>query len=300
VAGYLEKFVDAHAGPAQRQSRLVSAGRKLYEEAAPPVFREALWSLVDDGNPPKTIAIYSDEPAYPWEIIIPTRDDAARQPLGVEFAVGRWINKEHLPAVPRLKLVDATVIAPLYDDDPLLQAAEEAKYVREQYDGVEVDPPSPGYDEVAEALAECRGTLVHFVGHGETGGQAFRLGNHEALDALDLGGWDAARAAFASRPPLVFINACQAARQKPGLTVPDSLPRAFMELHAGCVIAPIWDVEDAAAHQVATEFYETAVNQPWTPYAEIMRQIRAKAYGPHGGVDTYAAYCFFGDPLARA
>ena len=33
-------------------------------------------------------------------------------------------------------------------------------------------------------------------------------------------------------------------------------------------------------------------------HAELMKQIRAKAYAQ--AVDSYAAYCFYGDPMASA
>ena len=41
------------------------------------------------------------------------------------------------------------------------------------------------------------------------------------------------------------------------------------------------------------------LKSPDRPFAEIIRDIRAKAYDESAVVeDTYAAYCFYGDPLA--
>jgi len=37
--------------------------------------------------------------------------------------------------------------------------------------------------------------------------------------------------------------------------------------------------------------------EPTRPFAAILRDIRRKAYEP-GARDTYAAYCFYGDPAA--
>jgi len=48
------------------------------------------------------------------------------------------------------------------------------------------------------------------------------------------------------------------------------------------------------------EFYKEAKENPRVPFSEIIRQQRAKAYDAAIGEDTYAAYCFYGDPLAAA
>jgi hypothetical protein len=56
-------------------------------------------------------------------------------------------------------------------------------------------------------------------------------------------------------------------------------------------------VKDSIAHEVAVEFYTEALANPKRPFADILRDIRAKAYADDAGEDTYAAYCFYGDPL---
>ena len=60
-------------------------------------------------------------------------------------------------------------------------------------------------------------------------------------------------------------------------------------------------VRDSIAFNVAERFY-AAVKEAQTggarSYADILREIRALAYDPAVAEDTYAAYCFYGDPLA--
>jgi hypothetical protein len=63
-------------------------------------------------------------------------------------------------------------------------------------------------------------------------------------------------------------------------------------------VAPLWSVKDTIAHEIAMDFYTRAKDDKSTPFAEILRQQRAKAYDPAIAEDTYAAYCFYGDPLA--
>ena len=50
---------------------------------------------------------------------------------------------------------------------------------------------------------------------------------------------------------------------------------------------------------MAVTFYDTVKKKPGTPFANIVRELRAKAYA-EGGEDSYAAYCFYGDPHAAA
>jgi len=67
---------------------------------------------------------------------------------------------------------------------------------------------------------------------------------------------------------------------------------------ASAVVAPLWSVKDSIAHEVAMTFYQRMKAEPKTPLAEILRDLRKRSYAETGGEDTYAAYCFYGDPLA--
>jgi hypothetical protein len=65
------------------------------------------------------------------------------------------------------------------------------------------------------------------------------------------------------------------------------------------VIAPLWSVDDEVAFKVATAIYDALKESPPPTFAEVIRAIRARAYvGAEAGTDSYAAYCFYGDPLA--
>ena len=64
-------------------------------------------------------------------------------------------------------------------------------------------------------------------------------------------------------------------------------------------MAPLWSVEDNIANRVANEFYDQIVATPGVPFGAAFQSIRSKAYAKTGGPDTYAAYCFYGDPTAK-
>jgi CHAT domain-containing protein len=103
---------------------------------------------------------------------------------------------------------------------------------------------------------------------------------------------------FQESQPMVFLNACEIGRPEPALVGVEGFAKSFIALGARCVIAPLWSVKDSIAHQVATEFYQRMSQEPGLPLAAILRDIRRKAYEEDGGEDTYAAYTFYGDPLA--
>jgi hypothetical protein len=120
-----------------------------------------------------------------------------------------------------------------------------------------------------------------------------------SLVAGDLPDWEAAREALGARRTLIFLNACDVARQRPSLIGTDGLASGFAELGAAAVVAPLWTVDDEAAHGVAQRFYDLLKSKRPQSLAAILRKIRQMAYDGKGS-DTHAAYCLFGDPRAIA
>ena len=105
---------------------------------------------------------------------------------------------------------------------------------------------------------------------------------------------------FAKKRPVVFLNACEVGRGAPALVGLGGFVSSFIRLGATAVIAPLWSVDDVAAHAIAEEFYRAVKERPGTPFSRIFSEIRAKAYDRKIAEDTYAAYCFYGDPYAAA
>lgn len=279
---------------------LRGAGGDLFA-AAPANFQEAFWKLIDAGVVLRTIAIVSEEPYVPWELMVPKRfREKAREPLGVEFSIGRWAGKR-IAAERKISLRDSAVIAPMYDGDDVLQTAEdEAAFVTRCYPGKMFRPAL--YDDVVKAL-KYGSSLIHFVCHGKdvgTGGQKLKLDNNESISAVAVAGLDGVEETFLKTRPIVFLNACELGRGNPALVGPGGFAARFIGLGAAAVIAPLWSVEDDIAHQIALDFYGALKERPDLPMAEVFSSIRAKAYDGSAGKDTYAAYCFYGDPLATA
>ena len=83
-----------------------------------------------------------------------------------------------------------------------------------------------------------------------------------------------------------------------GLAGGAGFPRSFGTIGAHGIIAPLWPVDDGLARKVAVELYTEALKPEAKSIAEILRRIRRRGYEKEDA-DTFAAYCFFGDPCAR-
>ncbi|MGO7689956.1 CHAT domain-containing protein [Rhizobium ruizarguesonis] len=299
VSGFMQRFTDDNTPPTQLVAELIGAGKLLFE-ASPSIFQKAYWDLAGQDGSVKSIAVVSEEAFVPWELMVPTGGPEGMEresALGVDCTVGRWIYKSKAPR-QTLRLTNSTIVAPSYSgSQTLAQSGPEANAVNLAFPGKIVRPAS--FDEVASELKQSR-SLVHFVCHGkdETAkGQLLLLDGGQQLTDTGLRGILGLKEAFAKRAPVVFLNACEVGRGNPALIGPRGFAAQFIKLGALAVIAPLWSVEDSIAHEIALEFYLKAKARSGRPLAEIFQEIRKRAY--QSGRDSYAAYCFFGDPLAR-
>jgi hypothetical protein len=303
VTGFMDRFTAAGTPREQLISELKGVGVILFE-AAPENFRQVFWELIDQKKPLETIAIVSAEPFVPWELMVPCRSSPAyerRLPLGVEFSIGRWTDEKTVAPSRTLNIVDSSVIAPAYSGSMILRnSLPEAQMVVAQYPG-EIIRPAP-FASVGKELGTVSRSLIHFVCHGKDspgGIQCIRLDDGEELSSANVLGIDGIGELFAKKRPVVFLNACEVGRTTPSLVGLGGFVASFIKLGATAVIAPLWSVEDAIAHEIAVEFYREIKSDPTRPVSQIFKKIRTRGYDPSSGKDTYVAYCFYGDPGAR-
>ncbi len=299
VLGRMVGFTLAGVTSQARRAALVGAGLDLFK-AAPDNFREVYWALRDQGLPHASLLVVSSEPFVPWELMIPSRDGMEDSvPLGVTSAVGRWVDPKQVSPPQTLKLDSSYVIAPTYDDSRRLGfAAGEASYVCEAFSGRRI---SPALFAVIEAvLAKGGASLLHVICHGNDGGpeQVIDLDPDEKLTDGMLPGMTSTKAALRAARPMVFLNACQVGRQRPALVGTGGFAARFIDCGASAVVAPIWSVKDSVAAHVARLFYEEVKASPGKPFAAILSDLRRRAYLGPDPEDSWAAYCFYGDPLA--
>jgi len=299
VASKLAAFVQQKSAPALAAA-LRGAGLGFFEKA-PENFRKAFWQLIDSGTPLRTILIVTAERYIPWELMVPQRNDSSepRAPLGVEFAIGRWITEKHDPPPRVVQITDSFLIYPNYSDpERILQhAGNEAKFVEDNFNGHRIDPAI--FATLEARFKEGGASLLHFICHGSSteAEQYLDLENDEKLNVDQVRGMKGIRAACQNKRSFVFLNACEVGRKEPALTGSDGFAPCFIRMGASAVIAPLWSIEDKIAPEIAMDFYGEALKYPRRAFADIMRSIRERAYGDDGR-DTYAAYAFYGDPAA--
>lgn len=311
IARWLDRFVDRTQLAEKRRAALRQAGRTFWK-SAPRIFKTVLLELISAREEAgeaalATIYITSDEPVLPWELMLPAlpqlgggeRDRAA--PLGVEFAVGRWLRGDATSPPQLLPVTDSVFIAPTYDaPDRQLDPAVELDTLRTHFD---IDQPkSASYSALDQYFAEHDASLIHFVCHGQNlaDSEVLLLDRDEQCTAADVRDSTGFARACSTRKPLVFINACDAGQHNIALGAGGSgFPMAFSELGARAVIAPLWPVSKLNAPKVAKELYERAFAAKDTPLAAIVAELRERAFTEPEFDDSWAAYCFFGDPCAR-
>lgn len=300
VSTLLSAIVDEKDSEAARRRALATAGYELWD-AAPANFREALWALVDAGRKPANIYIASVEPTIPWELMIPTRHNGKlpdeMEPLGVEFAIGRWSRSDGSAPPPTTSPIKSCVIAPRYSGSRVLNTSGEVAYVVDRMNGALVAPAT--VDHIDDWFASNPASLLHFACHGAADVQdddAIYLDREEVLRSKTLRALVGLKTMCKQHRPIVFVNACDTGRMTPSLAGGAGFPRAFGDIGARAVIAPLWPVDDKLAHEVAIELYDAGLATDAPPLAEILRRIRKRAYDELNA-DTYAAYSFYGDPL---
>ena len=242
----------------------------------PDDFHDFYWKELHDQD--VSIAIYSQEPYIPWELVKPQRERGGEQAefLGVSFRMARW--KQALPFPDPLTVSGFSVIAPEYGPAsgvrPLPAAQDEAKDLVSEFGATIV----PGDRASVRALLESDGgiQLIHFAGHGEYDPESkddtvIRLSD-QALVPLDI---NRATIGRTSRP-LVFLNACEVGEQGWALTRIGGWAEAFCDVGFSGFVGPYWAVNDRVARKAANLYY-SALSDGRT-VGEALRDIRRQFY----------------------
>jgi hypothetical protein len=297
VTSFMSNFTDADKSPEQLKAALKGAGIEMFK-SSPKNFKEAFWRLIDSNRSPETIQVITDEPHFLWELMVPTRGSERRSALGIDFTIARWVTGNATTPSQQIPITDSYVIAPAYQGNNKLKFAEaECKMVCDKFHGEPIQPAT--FDNIISRLQEKGVSLLHFACHGkavDNSNQMIELDEDAALTTVELLGSEVFASYFRSKQPLVFLNACEVGRQQAALTGAGGFPAVMIGLGARAVIAPAWSVKDTIAHEIATWFYNELETNPGKSFAAILQEIRKEAYDK--GEDTYAAYCFFGNPLA--
>ena len=237
----------------QRFSRAESLGLALWRDL-PPDFQRFYWEELHGHD--WSIAIYSQEPYIPWELIRPQKESGEQADfLGISFRIARWKQAVRFP--DPLIVSGFSVIAPVYTAEsgapPLPGAQAEADALVAEFGATRV---AGELGAVTDLLESTRGVqLLHFAGHGDFDPEAQ---NDTVIKLADqsLVPEDIYRANLgrASRP-LVFLNACEVGEEGWALTRIGGWAEAFTDVGFSGFIGPYWAVNDTIARKAALLFY---------------------------------------------
>jgi len=134
---------------------------------------------------------------------------------------------------------------------------------------------------------------VHFACHGEVSPatpsmNGIILNDNTRLDELYVQGNN-------MDEPFVFLNACQLGANSELIADYGGMAAAFLRTGCSGFVAPLWNVGDATAREMATTFYADVIDDGVT-IAEAIRRRRAR-FDPDNDRDlTHLAYVYFGHP----
>ncbi len=275
---------------------------ELYRRLAPKLFKTE-WSRLRRamGSQLRSIQIFSNNPAIPWELMRPVERCTTQdgELLGVQYLVARWHVGDHLRQLDRpnqqvpLRLF---VVAPRYEGDELLPfQRKEVRALSRMPSSRLVSPAS--YAEFGALVGRSPPGIIHFSGHGlierYDGIPRFTIKLEDG--ALDVPSW---RGLFAGNGhPFYFFNACDTGQAESVVRFVEGWAPAVLDAGASGFIGGMWPLFDESAADFAVRFYGSiarriTADRP-VAVAEALREARRQFF--ETGDPTYLAYTFYGD-----
>jgi hypothetical protein len=263
----------------------------------PQAFRDEYLRLAALPTPPRSLFVFSDELAFPWEIVRPSgRLDGQwtkLPPLGAAHVMGRW--RPGIGARPQpqaLAVAQAALVIPDAQAAGLPWAQTELTQLQALLPRARPWQPSTraGVDSL---LGRNDVQLVHFSGHGVPGPNsdlsALQLEGGESIPAMAF----AATALGDGAQPVLYLNACSVGRAGRVLSRAGGFAGNCIEAGWSGVIAPYWPVYDPDAAAFSAAFYGKL--KTGCAIGEALQELRAER--PED--PTAQSYAYFGDPFAR-
>jgi hypothetical protein len=332
--------VPAQQGSNLLRLTMTGIGRRVSAAMPGELWRllERAWRAARAANEVPSLLLLTNEPWVPWELawvdadyVDPTLLPAPRDPnddrgaaLGALWQVGRWVppiartprggDRPATPPTSRIEVTDVAVVIGDYASDvslrPLPEAEAEGAELTQRYSAFALKATEEDMGRLLRNRLSRDGrsvapTVVHIAAHGEVSPDNQQYsgiilsGAQRRLDPLVVQGSELTR----ETRPFVFLNACQVGTAGAFLSEYGGMPGAFLSEGCRGFVAPLWNVDDGVAHQLALRFYESTIGRG-IPVAESLRQIRQVFGTPwDNGTATPLAYVFYGHPslvLARA
>ncbi|MFY9341581.1 MAG: CHAT domain-containing protein [Planctomycetota bacterium] len=291
--------------PQPAAARLVGLGRELYERCAPPQFQQVFWALAERlGSGFQSIAVYTDDPRVPWELMRPCTADGKTERgfLGTEFRLGRWhispttATRERPPQ--SFHFQQLAVVAPQYSGDRNLPGQRSELAALQQIAGYRAVAGSR--EALGDMLRTAATGILHYAGHGTmtvaaNGTPTFAIQLEDGT--LDLTTWRGLSPNRYEGNPLFFLNACEVGQAQRVARFVDGWAPLVLELGGVGCIGALCPVDDAGAAAFAVEFYRRVRTGLESGSASIGDALRAARRARlDAGDSSGLAYVYYGDP----
>lgn len=270
-------------------------GRQIADGLLPPSIRSELGRL-EGGH----LEISTDDPEVPWECAW-----AEGGPLCRRVAVGRRLHVASPPASiaapPDRRWMEMLIVTNPTGD--LSEAGNEGELIRD----ILVREPlirvtllsgcEATSKKLFEALGRCRYDVFHYAGHVAQGPGA--QGDHlELFDGPVSATYLAGR--FHGAPEIAFVNGCKSGRSDQRGTRVAAIntrtvagtAQAFLSAGVRSYVGTLWDVQDSAASELATSFYQEVVGGATIGSA----LLQARGTVAARGAVAWGAHVLFGRP----
>jgi hypothetical protein len=251
---------------------------------------------------PKDILIqHPAELAFPFEMAMLVLPSGENRMLGEWHRVTRWIAETN--TTPRNTIHSAHKAAFVSDDETL----SEFRNQRDRHvTMLQTRCPTTTYDDLAPVFAEVLtmpeysliDIVTHMVVNGEETG--LKIGD-ERLTPSDF---YAEFVTFATRAPLVFLNACDSAKASSGVFGATSFPYALIKNNVPSIVASVIPVEPALALRFDDYLFGELANG--NTLGQAISQARQKlnddeeiGYVPARRRAAAIAYCAYGSPRSK-
>ncbi|MHC8291257.1 CHAT domain-containing protein [Pseudomonas sp. XS1P51] len=286
------------------RAELRAMGKKITRLIPKKILNEVLLPALSDGKVP-SILLLTDEPYVPWELASFAPDEIGQENpayLGEVAQIGRWWTAENSPGpVSQVSIKLISALAGDYQGGAmpkLKHALQERELLHQKYKAKIIVARESEVKAWLDLEPRPSGHLAHVALHGysdiEPDMQGLRL-----EDGFNISPYRFAGDWYKNQTPrftAVFLNACQVGTAGEQLGCLGGFPGAVIAGGASAFIAPLWEVKDDVALQVAKSFYKSTLSGRNT-VGETFRRIREGARDK--GSITSLAYLFYGHPLLR-
>jgi TPR repeat protein len=290
------------------QATAQGIGEDLFQLDAPQQFRTAWQQFAAGHIRVHSVAVVSDDPTLPWELMLP--DKGTSNFLGLTASIVRINTGSPQGAQSSVNSFDGiAVVIPAYDGAKALPATQtELKAITTEFPqakAVEGDTPS-----VSALVRSAPPSIIHYSGHGQSvplpAGSPATLAPDTALLLEDNSITPDQLVAFRDqgRPahPFYFFNACDLGVSQKELNYISGWAPALMQSGASGYLGALYTIGDASAASFASHFYTdlkaSLATDPTATMADIVTQARKQTYA-EANDPTALAYVLYAKPFMK-